>query len=278
MRRNFAQILKSGKVDYKKEYEKLYDMLFVKIVGVDNGEKQTLYDIFNKVFTAFRFHGTCLSLQEFDEKNGFAFPDPKEKEPELDDLILLMEYFYNLVEDFNSTEGDWIYGRFVNVYFFAHHIQELCEAIGYKMAHEDGFTVFLKKDAVVTAVAESEMIPDDLSYRLIMYDHHSMNLESKKAIILRLSHLLESKRKKLGQVNPGLESSLFYAFNNFNLRHNNCDSSAATYKPVIAQMDEKELKAWYDEIYQMCLLAFMELEQAERKPRFDKIKAEIEAK
>ena len=28
MRRNFAQILQSGKVDYKKEYKKLYDLLF----------------------------------------------------------------------------------------------------------------------------------------------------------------------------------------------------------------------------------------------------------
>ena len=31
-------------------------------------------------------------------------------------------------------------------------------------------------------------------------------------------------------------------------------------------------------IYQMCLLAFMELEQADRKPKFDAIKAEIEKK
>ena len=277
MRKNFAQILKSGKVDYKKEYEKLYDMLFAKTIAGDNGKKQSLYDIFDKKFTTYWFHGTCLSLQEFDEKNGFAFPDPKEKEPELDDLVLLMEYFYNMLAGYQPLYSFFVDDR-VGVVFLMQHIQKVCDAIGYKVEHVDGFTVFLKNDAVVTAVAESEMIPDDLSYRLIMYDHHSMNLESKKAIILRLSQLLESKRKKLGQVNPGLENSLFYAFNNFNLRHNNCDSSAATYKPVIAQMDEKELGAWYDEIYQMCLLAFMELEQAERKPRFDKIKAEIEAK
>lgn len=43
-------------------------------------------------------------------------------------------------------------------------------------------------------------------------------------------------------------------------------------------MKKDDLEKWYDEAYQMCLLAFMELEQADRKPKFDAIKAEIDKK
>ena len=43
-------------------------------------------------------------------------------------------------------------------------------------------------------------------------------------------------------------------------------------------MNAEELERWYDETYQMCLLAFMRLEQKERKKRFDEAKSKIEAK
>lgn len=36
MRRNFAQVLKEGKVDLKKEYSKLYDLFTAKILVMEN--------------------------------------------------------------------------------------------------------------------------------------------------------------------------------------------------------------------------------------------------
>lgn len=104
------------------------------------------------------------------------------------------------------------------------------------------------------------------------------NLEKKKSIIVRLAGILEGKQVRLNQVNPTLKKDLFYIFNNFNIRHNNCDSQSKDYKPAIANMNKQDLENWYDETYQMCLLAFMELEQADRKPKFDEIKADIEKK
>lgn len=280
MRRNFAQILKSGKVDYKKEYKKLYELLFITKVKSVRGISCTIHEIFAQSFIGFYFRGTCLSLKEFDEEHGFMFPNPEFENPEMDDLIRLMEYFYNMLCGY-SAAGDSLYGTGIGAEFLTLHILKVCEAIGYTQASEDGFTVFVEKNAVVSAVAESELIPLELSYKLITYDHHSMrgDLEGKKTIILRLAALLEAKKSILHQVNPNLENDLFYIFNNFNLRHNNCDSSAkGKYKPCIANMKKDDLEKWYDEAYQMCLLAFMEIEQAARKPKFDAIKTEIEKK
>ena len=43
-------------------------------------------------------------------------------------------------------------------------------------------------------------------------------------------------------------------------------------------MPPEELEHWYDETYQMCLLAFMRLEQNNRKKEFDVIKKRLEEK
>lgn len=279
MRKNFAQILKNGKVDYKSEYKKLYELLFEKNLQDENGELCSVHMVFGEFFTSFHFRGTCLSLQEFDEENGFNFPDPSRDNPKIEDLVLLMEYFYNMLMGYMGSQNMFLYSG-ITTQFLMQHILSVCDAIGYKQVTEDGFAVFVEKNAVATAVAESGLIPDDLSYKLITYDHHSMrgNIREKKAIILQLAGIIEGQRKKIRQTNPSLEDDLFFAFNNFNLRHNNCDPVSKKFKPTIAAMDKKELEKWYDETYQMCLLALMEIEQADRKPMFDEIKAKIKSK
>lgn len=49
------------------------------------------------------------------------------------------------------------------------------------------------------------------------------------------------------------------------------------FKQAVADMPPEELEHWYDETYQMCLLAFLRLEQADRKIEFDKLKSVIES-
>ena len=93
----------------------------------------------------------------------------------------------------------------------------------------------------------------------------------------QLASILEAKRKELNQADKKLESNLFYAFNNLNIRHNNVDSELkGKYKAYVAQMSNDELEKWYDETYQMCLLAFLQIENLDQKAEFDKLKAEIE--
>lgn len=148
-------------------------------------------------------------------------------------------------------------------------------------ATQDGFTIFVEKSPAAVAVAESEMIPEELSYKIISYNHHSMhgNIIEKKNVILQLADLLEAKREKLTKIDRDYSSDLFYAFNKFNLRHNNIDPDLSSkYVPAIAEMKSDELELWYDEVYQMCLLAFLRLEQDERKIEFDELKKRIEQK
>ncbi len=144
---------------------------------------------------------------------------------------------------------------------------------------QDELIIFTEKS--VTAIAVSEIVPNDISYKVISYNHHSMkgNLENKKDTILKLANLLEGKRKQLKSINSSLEDDLFYAFNNLNLRHNNKDKLLkGKYKEYVSNMSNTELEQWYDEVYQMCLLAFLEIEQIDRKKSFNELKRHIDSK
>mgnify|MGYP007105066719 CR=1 FL=1 len=94
---------------------------------------------------------------------------------------------------------------------------------------------------------------------------------------MRISNELEVKREILNQVNKELTTNIFYMLNNFNLRHNNIDTSSKKhYKKVVAEMTDEELEEWYDELYQMILLVFLELDNKGRTIKFIAIKDKIE--
>lgn len=284
MRRNFAQILQEAKIDPKQEYKKLYGMLFDRTIVVSNSNRVSAYDELSECFLSFPFRGTCLSLEEFNELNDFHF----EKEPtnfKIDELILLCEYMENLLIAYQGIQLSFPYGygnmrpQFINVQFYLQQIGQVIERIGYMQATQNGFTIFVEKSPAAIAVAESDLVPKELSYRIISYNHYSMKgqLEAKKSALVQLASLLEPKRGSLKKADKTLESDLFYLFNNLNIRHNNVDpADSAKYKPFIVQMKQEELEHWYDETYQMCLLAFLQLEQTERKIEFDRLKTAIE--
>lgn len=117
-----------------------------------------------------------------------------------------------------------------------------------------------------------------LSYRIIEYNHHSMkgDLERKKATLIALADKLEPKRAKLKQVSGSLESDLFYLLNSVNVRHNNADQVGKNYIHFVADMKDSDIEQWYDDMYQMCLLAFLELDHLERKERVKKLKEDIQ--
>lgn len=285
MRRNFAQILKDAKIDVKVEYQKLYGMLYDRSIQVSNTSWISAYNEFSTYFIAFHFRGTCLSLDEFNDLHGFHF----EKDPtnfNIDHLISLCEYIENLLMAYQCVPLSYPYGygnmptKLINVQFYLQQISQVIEKIGYMQAEQNGLTIFVEKDPAAIAVAESEFIPESLSYRLISYNHYSMkgNLAEKKATLLDLANLLEPQRINLERIDKTFARDLFYAFNNFHIRHNNADPQSPKFKKPIGDLAKEQLEFWYDEVYQMCLLAILRLEHADRKKTFEALKSEIENK
>ena len=190
MRRNFAQVLKAGKIDLKKEYSKLYALFY----GKDNRDNKSLADLISMNFESIYFRGTCLDLDEFDENYGFHFIE-QPQDFDTDYLVSFCEYIYNFALCFE----DRYFFASISKYFYLQQINKVIEAIGYMESYEDGFTIFVPKDNAAIAVSESEHIPENVSYKVIAYNHHSMkgNLEAKKAVLQQLASILEAKRRNL---------------------------------------------------------------------------------
>lgn len=273
MRKNFAEVLKNGKVDIRKEYSRLYHLLY-DIYNENSYNPTSLYDYINDSFYKIWFRGTAITLEDFNDEHGFSFEEfPRNFN--IDYLVSFCEYFYNI------TFGYMALPCCLNqayLQFIIQQIDKVIAAIGYMPTTQDGFTNFVEKSQ--GAVATSEIIDDkDLSYKTIYYNHHSMrgNVEGKKEILLKYASLLEPKENILNSINPSLKKDLFYLFNNLNIRHNNIDcADKGNYKKYVSEMTPQQIEEWYDETYQMCLLAFLEIEQSERKKKFDKLKESIE--
>ena len=138
--------------------------------------------------------------------------------------------------------------------------------------NEKGITIFTPKSQ--EAISVSEIIAPELSYKVIEYNHHLLqgNIEKKKAILLLLADKIESKRSDLKNINRTMETNIFMLFNNMNIRHDNCSKESSHYIEYVANMPKKELEEWYDEIYQLSLLAFLELDNIERNRKISDLK------
>ena len=274
MRRSFATILKEAKVNIQDEYDRLYAIFCDKYL-YDNGNNFSFYDLIEASFSGFWFRGTCVSLEDFNETYGFNF----EKEPQnfnIDYLVSFCEYVYNLTMGYMNSQN--AYGSFFNTQKIVEQIFRLIEKIGYMQSSEDGLTIFVEKNQAAISVAE--IVPKEISYKVISYNHHTYkgDLDSKREILVKLAYVLEPKESALSGIDNQFKSDLFYLLNTLGLRHNNLDPEGKQYKAFVASMTKEELEHWYDETYQMCLLAFLRIEHIDRKKAINELKKKVEAK
>lgn len=275
----FSEIIKNSPVNVRREYERLFTLFSRQEVRAANGVNYTIRKYCSEYFIKWPFRGTCITLRDFDEFHGFMF---NQYPPicDTDFLILFCEYSFNLVSYYldYAKENHAVYATNIinEMQIFIQQVLRVVESIGYMKQSKEGIINFIPKDQVVISVAE--IIDPSLSYRVIEYNHHSMKgqLIHKRDIILALADKLEPQRAKLKQVNSSLETDLFFLFNNVNLRHNNADPKGKNYKPFIAGMKSEEIEKWYDDTYQMCLLAFLEMDHEDRKARVAQLKQDIQ--
>jgi hypothetical protein len=212
----------------------------------------------------------CLETLNFEELLVLAPFDE-------DALIDLLELYYNLYqlaleyldEDRNTRSSDSNFDLFQKI------IDDILERINFTPYYNDQTDQILlvQKDAAVTAVVEIEE-DSSLAFEIIQYNHHALkgNIAKKKAILLRLGAQLEPKRNDLKSINPNLATNIFALLNNLNLRHNNTEPGNSSYIQCVADMKSVDLELWYDELYQMILLARLELDNVERMKKADELR------
>ena len=264
-RRNFAQILKEAKVDIRREYDRLYSLFYLSKTFQLNNSMLSLRDYCACFFYSLPFRGTCLNLDDFDDFYGFNF----EKNPtefDLNYLLSFCEYSYNLAVYMNPINYSILtsyttYNQ--QPQFYVQQVLKVADAIGYmitKQDESDEMSIIVAKTPAAISVAE--ISDPKVAYKVLEYNHYALkgNLDRKLSILKVLADEIEPKRTALKIIPGSIENELFQMLQKF-VRHNNKEN------PVIAAMTVDEVEAVYDDIYQMWLLAMLELDNVERKKR-----------
>ena len=246
------------------EYMRLHDM-FYKFSYASN-DSVTLHDACNDSFWNMPFRETCISLGDYDDFYGFWF----ENNPQyldFNELLLFCEYSYNLLRYAENTRNGIYVEEPRRIYF--DQLFKVVDKIGYTFVQSSGdVSILIPKDAAVISVAE---VTDTSTANMVLeYNHHALkgNLTKKKTILKFLADDMEPQKKILASINNTLCNNLFQMFHKF-IRHNNDDN------PVISVMTKDEIETCYDDMYQMWLLAKLEIDNVERKQRVSAILQQI---
>ena len=229
-------------------------------------------------FKQWKSRGTCVDLADMFETLGL---DEVFEEEEFDEekVLIYAEYIANVLFLVKRVKLAKDYSYQCSDAFTAlqENLNSLLGWLNYeqKVFVKQERVLVVKKSATVSAVAE--IVDEDLAYQIVKYNHLALkgDIDSKKAILLALGVELEPKRKEIGGINKALEDGIFYMLNNLNIRHNNRSKNDKNYKEAVAKMRKNKLEEWYDELYQMMLLAFLELDQRDRAIRVAELKESI---
>ena len=131
----------------------------------------------------------------------------------------------------------------------------------------------------VTAAVEATE-PETAS-QILHYNHRQLagEISKKKTILHNLAKYLEGRESELKSINMQLFTDLNTVFNNLDIRHNNiAQRECFDYKEKLARMSPEELEKWYDDVYQLILLAILEMDNVKRRKRLRTLIQDINQK
>lgn len=263
-RSNLYDIITKRNFDAQREFNRIHTLFHDENYVRYNGD--SLYTLVQMSFHAFpiQFRGRALSLSDFDYTHGFDFEDP-DMEITNDTLITYCEYIVTLCDHLIEYAPEIIDRDnqcvFEDMYAT---IADCMDELGLEGIRKNNITIYVEKDP--TVVAAAKLVDESLAYDVRSYIHNRTkgDLPKKKTILKYLADEIEPKRKVLKANNlGGLADSLFQMLQKF-ARHNNEDNA------YIKSLSPVELEAYYDDIYQMWLLATLELDNIERMQRVKK--------
>lgn len=246
--------------------------------------KYNYYKLFDFVdeycFRYWKYRGHCINVADYLKTLDFE-GIKKEAVIDTEALFTLIELIYNFWNLSNQEFYDSERGYKLQWCGNYNHLRDVMDDILAQYNH----TAYINKEKTCVLVIENkeevtaaaEILPTSLSLDVIKYNHRSLKgeIELKKSILLKLANELEPKRKEIKASNDKLEDDIFFMLNNLNIRHNNRSKKDKHYKEYVAKMKKDRLEKWYDELYQMMLLAILLLDNTDRTDKVKELKTKI---
>lgn len=213
------------------------------------------------------------SSKQMRERLGITDVDIKEGLDEKQILILL-EYILNvmsLCDAYMPEDSEWS----KEFEMLKQNVVNIVNSLNYevKVFVEEEKTLLVEKSAAATAVAE--IINEDVAYTVIEYNHYLLkgDLLRKKQILKTLADVFEGKRQQIKSINNALASEIGCLLNKLNIRHNNVEGAKA--EAFTQQLSPEELEEWYDDTYQLLLLAFLEEDNMKRRQKVKDLQRQL---
>lgn len=249
------------------------------VIRTSPRDTYTVYEyVENFCFERWKNRGRCLDLDDFNEVVDYAALW-KSAPYDFKDLLLLLEIVYNFWYMVHSD--GLVYQPYQGNMSYVNTFNMLKQALDCVLAHynykgeyfsDEEQLIVTEDSAAATAVAE--ITDATIGRAVIRYNHFVLkgDLVAKKSILVSLGGDLEPKRAALEAIDKQLTGDIFFMLNNMNLRHNNCVPGTPKYKVAVDALDDKAMEEWYDELYQMILLAYLKLDHEQRKPKIIHLK------
>lgn len=282
MRRNIFDIA-SQNTTMASEVDRLISMATKEVtICVDTYEEKTLFEYFDEYcFEDWMQRGHFVDLDDF--LKCIEFGNLKRSATEdVEAFLTLIELIYNVwvlvnVDVANDNKMGYKLEWEGNYYHLKKVMDDILGQYNYTayVDKKDEKVLVIENTPGVTAVAE--IVEPSLALEVIKYNHYALKgeIELKKSILLKMAQQLEPQRKSLHAIDSKLEDNIFFMFNNLDLRHNNRSANDKSYKEYVAKMKKRDLEKWYDELYQMVLLAFLLLDNVDRTEKVKELKGKI---
>lgn len=232
-------------------------------------------------FSTWKNRGRCVDLNDFlsllDYENLW-----NNAKTDVQDLFVLIEIIYNFWHIANNNTNIWReYSDNSRNFRLLRKIMDDCLAhYNYKGEYFPDAQQLIVIEDKPEATAVAELVDAEIGRKVLRYNHYMLkgDLETKKDILLALGADLEPKREQIKAIDKNVEDGIFYMLNNLHLRHNNKAEGDKHYKQAVAEMDDQTLENWYDELYQMMLLAYLQLDQVDRNAKVKTLKQTVNSK
>ncbi len=192
---------------------------------------------------------------------------------EIDKILVLMEYYKNILELFIREACPFsgnicVCNFFPSFYILRENINLLIEKLSLQAIYDKDKELISLVPKSAEAIATAEISSDKTGLAILKY-HHALlkgQLEEKRQILEAIAIENEQLLKKPPQECKTLCDKTRGLINTMNIRHNNTKDSE-----VFARLNPKEQEEWYDEIYQMLLLCILENDNIARMKRVKQV-------
>lgn len=270
-RTNIFELVKLNK-SIEKDGKRIIDLVCrQRIINTKRGTYSLIAFVNANCFHTWKSRGKCLDVNDFLETIGIRDGDLRNyKIVDVNDLLTLIEIGYNFWGlatriPYASTRGI----DYSSEVYFLKQLMDKCLSDFNQKAyyHSESEQIIVAEDSPqITAAAEAS--EPEIAWEIVRYNHRELagDIAKKKTILKALGDELEGRKAEITTINSTLYNTITGALNNLNIRHNNVNpDNKSTYKQVVADMPAEELEQHYDDLYQLILLAIMEMDNVDRQ-------------